>query len=228
MTIPPRFLDELRSRITLSDVIRKNVRLTRAGREFKGCCPFHNEKTPSFYVNDDKQFYHCFGCGAHGSVIDFAMRHNNLSFPEAVEMLASQAGMQVPRSAPEDIEKAKKEKSLYSLMDDAAKWMEGQLRLPANKAAYDYMKERGVTDDVMASFRIGYAPEDRQVIRKHLAGLGYTDAQMIEAGILKTSDKSKEPYAFFRERVMFPVPDRRGRIVAFGGRRASCLLLGTP
>ena len=123
MTIPPRFLDELRSRITLSDVIRKHVRLTRAGREFKGCCPFHNEKTPSFYVNDDKQFYHCFGCGAHGSVIDYVMRHDNLSFPESVEAIAMTVGMQVPKSAPEDIEKAKKEKSLYSLMDDAAKCM---------------------------------------------------------------------------------------------------------
>ncbi len=218
MSIPPRFLEDLRARITLSDVIRKHVRLTRAGREFKGCCPFHNEKTPSFYVNDDKQFFHCFGCGAHGSVIDYVMRHDNLSFPETVETLAALAGMQVPRSAPEDIEKAKKEKSLYNLMDDAAKWMEEQLRLPANKVPYQYMRERGVPDDVIASFRIGYAPDDRQAIRKHLTGLGYTDAQMIEAGILKTSDKSKEPYAFFRERVMFPVPDRRGRIVAFGGR----------
>lgn len=218
MTIPPRFLDELRARITLSDVIRKHVRLTRAGREFKGCCPFHNEKSPSFYVNDDKQFYHCFGCGAHGSVIDFVMRHDNLSFPESVESLAALAGLQVPRSEPEDIEKAKREKSLYSLMDDAAKWMEAQLRLPANKVAYDYMTDRGVSDGMIASFRIGYAPEDRQAIRKHLAGLGYTDAQMIEAGVTKTSEKSREPYAFFRERVMFPVPDRRGRIVAFGGR----------
>lgn len=194
------------------------MRLTRAGREFKGCCPFHNEKTPSFYVNDDKQFYHCFGCGAHGSVIDYVMRHDNLSFPESVEAIAMTVGMQVPKSAPEDIEKAKKEKSLYSLMDDAAKWMEDQFRLPANKIAYQYMKERGVPDDVLSSFRVGYAPEDRQMIRKHLSGLGYTDAQMIEVGIIKVSEKSKEPYAFFRERVMFPVPDRRGRIVAFGGR----------
>jgi len=216
MTIPPRFLDELRSRITLSDVVRKRVRLTRAGREFKGCCPFHNEKTPSFYVNDDKQFYHCFGCGAHGSVIDFAMRGDNLSFPEAVEALASSVGMQVPKSAPEDIEKAKREKSLYTMMDDAAKWMEAQL--PINKTAYQYVRERGVNDEIIASFRIGYTPNDMQSLRKHLAGLGYTDAQMIEGGILKTSEKAKEPYAFFRERVMFPVTDKRGRIVAFGGR----------
>lgn len=218
MSIPPRFLDELRARITVSDVVGKRVRLTRAGREFKGCCPFHNEKTPSFYVNDDKQFFHCFGCGAHGSVIDFVMRHDNLSFPESVESLAQQFGMQVPKSSPEDIEKAKKEKSLYTLLDDAAKWMEEQLRNPANKVPYDYIRGRGVPEDILNAFRVGYAPADMQILRKHLAAQGYTDAQMIDAGVLKTSEKSKEPYAFFRERIMFPVPDRRGRIVAFGGR----------
>lgn len=218
MTIPPRFLDELRSRITLSDVVRKSVRLTRAGREFKGCCPFHNEKSPSFYVNDDKQFYHCFGCGAHGSVIDYVMRHDNFSFPEAVESLAATIGMQVPQSAPEDIEKAKKEKSLYTMLDEAAKWMEAQIRKPENKVAYDYLIERGVGDDTMQSFRIGFTPNDMQGLRKHIAALGYTDSQMIEGGILKTSEKAREPYAFFRDRIMFPVPDKRGRIVAFGGR----------
>ncbi len=218
MTIPPRFLDELRARLTLSDIIGKRVRLTRAGREFKGCCPFHNEKSPSFYVNDDKQFFHCFGCGTHGSAIDFVMRHDNLSFIEAVETLAATAGMQVPQSSPADVERAKKEKDLYSLMDEAAKWMEAQLRRPENKTAYDYIKERGVPDEVLSAFRVGYVPADMQSLRKHLAEQGYTDAQMIEGGILKTSEKAREPYAFFRERVMFPVPDRRGRIVAFGGR----------
>jgi DNA primase len=218
MTIPTRFLDDLRARLTLSDVVGKRVRLTRAGREFKGCCPFHNEKTPSFYVNDDKQFFHCFGCGAHGSVIDFAMRHENLSFPEAVEALAQQVGMQVPKSSPEEVEKAKREKTLYTMLDEAAKWMEGQLRGAAGRAALKYMLDRGVPEDVMASFRIGYAPDDMQALRKYLSLQGYTDAQMIEGGLIKTSEKAKEPYAFFRERVMFPVPDRRGRIVAFGGR----------
>lgn len=218
MTIPPRFLDELRSRLTLSDLIGKRVRLTRAGREFKGCCPFHNEKTPSFYVNDDKQFFHCFGCGAHGSAIDFAMRHDNMSFPEAVESLASLVGMQVPQSTPADIEKAQKEKSLYTLTEEAAKYMEAQLRLPANAGAYGYMRERGVDDDTLHAFRVGYAPADMQAMRKHLKAQGYSDEQMVEAGLIKLSERGKEPYAFFRERVMFPVPDRRGRIVAFGGR----------
>lgn len=218
MTIPPRFLDELRARITLSEVVGKRVKLTRAGREFKGCCPFHNEKTPSFYVNDDKQFYHCFGCGAHGSAIDFVMSMDNYSFIEAVESLAVKVGMQVPQSTPQDIERSKKEKSLYTMMDEAAKFMERALREPSAKVAYDYMRERGVSEETISSFRIGYAPADMQALRKHMLGQGYTDAQMIECGLLKSSDKSKEPYAFFRERVMFPVPDRRGRIVAFGGR----------
>lgn len=219
MAIPPRFLDELRSRITLSEIVGKKVKLTRAGREYKGCCPFHNEKSPSFYVNDDKQFYHCFGCGAHGSAFDFVMNLENYSFIEAVESLAQKAGMQVPQSSPQEIEKAKTEKSLYTLMDEAAKFMERALREPGAKTAREYMlKERGVPEEVVSAFRIGYAPEDRQALRKHLAQMGYSDPQMIEAGLLKKSDKSPEPYAFFRDRVMFPVPDRRGRIVAFGGR----------
>lgn len=218
MTIPPRFLDELRSRLTLSDIIGSKVRLTRAGREFKGCCPFHKEKTPSFTVNDDKQFYHCFGCGAHGSVIDFVMSHDNMSFIEAVEALAAQAGMQVPQSSPDDIKKAQKAKSLHALLEDAAKWMEAQLRAPENADAYKYITGRGVSEELLAAYRIGFAPAGRQALRTYMTAQGYTDAQMIEAGVLRPPGKSGEPYAFFRERVMFPVPDRRGRIVAFGGR----------
>lgn len=211
-------MDELRSRLTLSDIVGKRVRLTRAGREFKGCCPFHNEKTPSFYVNDDKQFFHCFGCGAHGDAVGFVMRHDNLSFIEALEGLAAQVGMQVPQATPQEVERSKKEKSLYSLLDDAAKWMEAQLRAPEHRKAYEYMTGRGVSEELIAQFRIGFAPADGQAIRKHLLKQGYTDAQMIEAGVIRKSERGTEPYAFFRERVMFPVPDRRGRVVAFGGR----------
>lgn len=218
MAIPPRFLDELRSRLTLSDIVGRRMRLTRAGREFKGCCPFHHEKTPSFYINDDKQFYHCFGCGAHGSVIDFVMQSDNVSFIEAVEVLAGEANMEVPRQSPQDIEREKKRKDIYSLMEDATRWMEAQLRAPENRHAYDYIIGRGVPDDVLHQFRVGYAPNDGQAIRKHMQMQGYSDADMIEAGVLRPAGKSGEPYAFFRERVMFPVPDKRGRVVAFGGR----------
>lgn len=218
MTIPPRFLDEIRARVTLSEVIGKRVRLTRAGREFKGCCPFHKEKSPSFTVNDDKQFYHCFGCGAHGDVIGFVMQHGNLTFMEAVESLAAQAGMQVPKSNPADIARAEKSRDLHKLMDLAASWMQEQLRLPKNRDVLDYVRGRGISDDTLSSFRIGYAPEGRQELRAYLKGQGYTDEHLIEAGITKKSEKGAEPYVFFRERLMFPVTDRRGRIVAFGGR----------
>lgn len=218
MAIPPRFLDELRSRLTLSEIVGQSVKLTRAGREFKACCPFHTEKSPSFYVNDEKQFYHCFGCGAHGSAIDFVMQQGNLSFIEAVEGLAVRAGMEVPRQSPQEIEREQQRKGLHALMDDAARWMEQQLRAPAHAEAYRYIVERGVPEEILNAFRIGYAPGDGQAVRRHLLGQGYTDAQMIEAGVLRPAGRGSQPYAFFRDRIMFPVPDRRGRVVAFGGR----------
>jgi DNA primase len=218
MSIPPRFLDELRTRLNLSDIIGRSVRLTRAGREFKGCCPFHNEKTPSFTVNDDKQFYHCFGCGAHGDVVGFMMQANNLSFIEALEALAQEAGLQIPEQSPQAIQQAKKEKGLHALMEDATRWMEDQLRDPSNSEAYRYITERGMPEELLRSFRVGYAPADRQALRNFLKSQDYTDKQMIEAGVLRPAGKSGEPYAFFRERIMFPVMDRRGRIVAYGGR----------
>lgn len=211
-------MDELRGRLNLSDIVGRTVRLTRAGREFKGCCPFHTEKTPSFYVNDDKQFYHCFGCGAHGDAIGFLMQNSNLSFIEAIESLAGEAGMQVPKSSPQAVAKAKEEKSLYALMEDATKWMEAQLRAPANKDAYRYILERGNSEEELNAFRVGYAPHDGQAIRLAMKALEYTDAQMIECGVLRAGKDGREPYAFFRERIMFPVPDRRGRVVAYGGR----------
>ena len=218
MSISPRFMDELRTRLTLSDIIGRKVRLTRAGREFKGCCPFHNEKTPSFYVNDDKQFYHCFGCGAHGDAIGFAMQHDNLSFIEALETLASEAGMEVPKQSPQEVKRAKEEKNLYTLMEEATKWMESQLRDTANIEAYRYITDRGNSEEALRAFRVGYAPADGQAVRKAMQALGYTDEQMIEVGVLRTGKNGKSPYAFFRERIIFPVPDRRGRVVAFGGR----------
>lgn len=218
MTIPPRFLDDIRARLGLSDVVGKRVRLVRAGREFKGCCPFHQEKSASFYVNDDKQFFHCFGCGAHGDVIGFVMRYDNLSFVEAVESLTAQAGLEVPKPSSEEIQRAEKARDLHALMDAAARWMEDQLRAPANKNIMEYVTGRGLGAETIASFRLGYAPGDRQAMRKFLLAEKFTDAQMIEAGLIKKSENSAEPYACFRDRVMFPVTDRRGRIVAFGGR----------
>lgn len=218
MTIPPRFFDELRMRLTLSEIIGKRVSLTRAGREFKACCPFHGEKTPSFTVNDDKQFYHCFGCGAHGDVIGFVMQHDNLSFIEAVEVLAAEAGMQVPKPSPQEVERAKKEKDLHSLLEEATRFFEKALFAAKNKEAQNYLQERQMSEEMRSAFRIGFAPADGQALRKALKEKDYSDEDMITAGVLRRSDKGGEPYSFFRERIMFPVTDRRGRVVAFGGR----------
>ncbi len=219
MTLGSHFLDELRNRVTLSEVIGRRVKVTRAGREYKACCPFHHEKTPSFTVNDDKQFYHCFGCGAHGDVIKFVMEHDNLSFMDAVEMLAAEAGMQVPKQTPQERAQMKEERDLYDLLEDATQYFENCLQEPRNSEALNYLLERGISHETIKAFRIGFAPDDPQVMRKFLTDKGYKDAEMIKAAVLRPGkDKKKEPYAFFRDRVMFPVPDRRGRIVAFGGR----------
>lgn len=218
MSIPSRFMDEIRNRLTLSDIIGRRISVTRAGREFKACCPFHKEKTPSFTINDDKQFYHCFGCGAHGDVIGFVMQHDNLSFMDAVESLAAEAGLDVPKPDPKAIAKAEKTKDLHSLMDEATSWMQAQLVRPENTDVLEYLEGRGISEATRAQFRIGYTPPDAQALRQHLAGKNYTDTQMLDAGILKKSNKGGEPYVFFRDRVMFPVADRRGRVVAYGGR----------
>ncbi|MGH1398166.1 MAG: DNA primase [Alphaproteobacteria bacterium] len=218
MSLSPRFLDEIRNRLTLSDIIGRRISVKRAGREFKACCPFHNEKSPSFTINDDKQFYHCFGCGAHGDVIGFVMQHDNLDFINAVEMLSADAGLQMPKPDPQAAKRAEKEKSLYDLMDEATKFFAAQLTNPANTDIQDYLDTRGLGGVTQESFRLGYAPADGQALRKHLSAQGFTDTMMIEAGVLKQSTKGGEPYIFFRDRVMFPVADRRGRIVAFGGR----------
>lgn len=218
MSIHARFLDDIRNRLTLSDVIGQRIPVTRAGREFKACCPFHKEKTPSFTINDDKQFYHCFGCGAHGDVVNFVMQHDNLPFPEAVELLAGQAGLQVPKFSPEESKKAKEQKDLYTLMDEAAKWFEDQLCDPRNTDMMAYLQKRGLKSETIAEFRLGFAPADHQALRKHLSLKGYTDRQMIDVGLVKQGKAGKEPYVFFRERIMVPVLDRRGRVVAFGGR----------
>lgn len=219
MSFSPRFTQDLRDRLTLSEIIGRRVKLVRAGREFKGCCPFHREKSPSFYVNDEKQFYHCFGCGAHGDAVGFVMQHDNLSFPEAIELLATQVGMEVPKQSFEDKEYSKKEKSLYALCDESAKWFEAQLHDPKNKEVLNYISGRGLSSETLNAFRLGYAPSDDQALRNVLLAQGFTDAQMIEAGVLKLSTtQGREPYSFFRDRLIFPVADARGRIVAFGGR----------
>ncbi|PCJ00281.1 MAG: DNA primase [Alphaproteobacteria bacterium] len=218
MSLSPHFLDELRNRLTLSEIIGRRIKVTRAGRESKACCPFHSEKSPSFTINDDKQFYHCFGCGAHGDVIGFIMKHDNLAFMDAVETLAAEAGMQVPKQTPQAAAKAKKEKDLYELLEDTTVFFEQHLRDSRNADALNYLLERGLSQEIIAEFKVGFAPDDGQALRKFLSAKDYTDKDMIKAGVLRPSTRGGDPYAFFRDRVMFPVPDRRGRTVAFGGR----------
>ena len=218
MSLSPHFLQELRNRVTLSEIIGRKIRVTRAGREFKACCPFHGEKTPSFTINDQKQFYHCFGCGAHGDAIGFLMQHDNLSFIDAIEVLAAEAGMQVPKQSPQEVKKAQRQKDLFALMEEATQFFQQMLFEPFNRDALNYIRDRGLDDEVLSTYRVGYAPDDGQALRKYLLAKGYPDAEMKEAGLTKDSSRGGDPYTFFRGRIMFPVPDRRGRVVAFGGR----------
>lgn len=218
MSFPPAFLDELRARLPLSEVVGKRIRLIRAGREFKACCPFHNEKSASFYVNDDKQFFHCFGCGAHGDIIGFTMRHDRLSFPEAIEALAGLAGLPVPRDTPVEKEKFDAEKRLYQLLERASAWFAEQLFTPQGREALAYLNKRGLSDDAIRRFHLGFAPNDGQALIKKLSGEGFKVEDMLNLGLARRNEERGDIYGFFRNRVMFPVGDRRGRVVAFGGR----------
>lgn len=212
-------MDEIRVRVPLSEVIGGRMKLTRAGHEFKGCCPFHREKSPSFTVNDQKGFYHCFGCGAHGDVIGFLMQHDNVGFRDAVEDLAARAGLQVPQQTPEDIQKYERRSDLYSLVDDTSRWFEAQLQETGNARALAYLKDRGLDNETLATFRVGYAPEDTDSLFNFLKQKGYKASDMVEAGVVRNSTYAgKSPYSFFRGRIIFPVADMRGRVVAFGGR----------
>jgi len=220
--VEPRYLEELRTRIDLSDIVGSRVALTKAGKEFKACCPFHNEKTPSFYVNDDKHLWHCFGCGAHGDAVAFVMRHDNLPFPDAVEHLAQVAGMDPPQVTPEDRAVAVRRRDLWRVVEEACRFYEARLWSEDGGNARNYLLGRGVTEDTMAHFRLGWAPDDGHALRRHLRDLGIEEEDGIEAGVLA---KGKErdgrigaPYAFLRSRVIFPIGDAQGRVVAFGGR----------
>lgn len=217
-----RFLDELRSRLTLSEIIGKRLKLSRAGREYKACCPFHNEKTPSFYINDAKGFFHCFGCGAHGDVVTFRMRHDNLTFMEAIETLCLDAGIPVPVSDPKANEKYDEIQRLQQVMENVTKWYEAQLKHPPNGFALRYLRERGINDDMIHQFRIGYAPNNWDSLREAMIAKEIALADLVTLGLLRHStreDKAhQKPYSFFRGRIIFPVTDAKGRVIAFGGR----------
>lgn len=203
--------------MSLADLVGKRVRLTRKGREFGGLCPFHNEKTPSFYVVEDKGFFHCFGCGAHGDAIGWVMRSENLDFIEAIERLAEIAGIAVPQQTPQEREKAQRQKTLLEALAAAAKFYEEQLWSRSGARGREYLASRGLDDETMRRFRLGWAGEDRSALRRALTP-EFSPQLLVEAGLLHTSDRGGEPYDFFRERVIFPIGDRAGRVIAFGGR----------
>lgn len=215
MSLTPAFLDELRARTSLSALIGKTTKLIKAGREHKGCCPFHNEKTPSFYVNDDKGFYHCFGCSAHGDAIRWMTDQRGLPFIDAVKELVQAAGMEMPAQDKRSAERAERAQSLHDVMAAAAEWFGQQLDGLEGAPARDLLQRRGISDATRRTFGFGYAPDARGKLRAALKQFG--DPMLIEAGLL-ISVEGKDPYDRFRGRLMIPIRDQRGRIIAFGGR----------
>lgn len=215
MALPAAFLDELRARTPIAAVVGRRVKLARSGRNMKGCCPFHNEKTPSFYVYEDA--YHCFGCGAHGDAISFVMQSQGLGFMEAVEALAGEAGLDVPKPSPEAAETERHRLDLSDVLARAEKFFQARLHLPEGRAALDYLRGRGLTDDTIARFGLGWSGDGRGALGTELSRDGITAEQLFEAGLLRENEAGERRDLFYN-RVMFPIRDRRGRVISFGGR----------
>jgi DNA primase len=218
MRFPPSLLDEIRARLPVSQVVARKVPLKRAGREFKGLSPFKQERTPSFTVNDQKGFYHCFASGEHGDIFTFLVKTEGLSFPEAVERLAQEAGVPMPKASPRDAEVEDERARLYALVAAAAKFFEAQLAARSGEEARRYLDKRGLGREAIARFRLGYAPNSRSALKEHLAQAGYSTAEMVAAGMLIAGDDIPVARDRFRHRVMFPITDLKGRVIAFGGR----------
>src|SRR4051794_14268261 len=218
MRFTPQFLDELRARLSVSEVVGKRVKLKKAGREWKGLSPFQQEKTPSFYVNDQKGFYHDFSSGKHGDIISFLMETEGVGFTEAVERLAAMAGVALPAATPEAARHEQRRKTLYDVMELAAKFFADTLASRNGAKARGYLGDRAISPTVQLQFRIGYAPPDRFALKEHLGSHGIPVEDMVEAGLLVSGDDIPVPYDRFRDRVMFPIADLRGRVIAFGGR----------
>ncbi|MCA1458618.1 DNA primase [Bradyrhizobium sp. BRP22] len=218
MRFTPHFLDELRARLPVSDVVGKRVRLKKAGKEWKGLSPFQQEKTPSFTVNDQKGFYHDFSSGKHGNIFDFVMETEGVSFPEAVERLAAMAGMPLPAVTPDAARHEQRRKTLHDVMELAAKFFVDTLASRNGAKARGYLADRAISPATQLQFRLGYAPPERFALKEHLGGQGISTEDMVEAGLLVAGDDIPVPYDRFRDRVMFPITDLRGRVIAFGGR----------
>ncbi|MGY2272813.1 MULTISPECIES: DNA primase [Pseudomonas] len=219
--IPQSFIDDLLNRTDIVDVVSSRVQLKKAGKNYTACCPFHKEKTPSFSVSPDKQFYYCFGCGAGGNALGFLMDHDNLDFPQAIEDLAKAAGMEVPREESGRAHKPRQptDSPLYPLLTAAADFYRQALKShPQRKAAVDYLKGRGLTGEIARDFGLGFAPPGWDNLYKHLSSDTLQQKAMIDAGLLVENAETGKRYDRFRDRVMFPIRDSRGRIIAFGGR----------
>lgn len=213
------FLQTLRDRLSLSEVIRPHVKLTRKGREYSGLCPFHKEKSPSFTVSDEKGFYHCFGCGAHGDIFDFVMQKQNMPFMESVELLAHLLGLEVPKlqaQSSSELSQPKPDVTLYQVMEAACCWYQQQLNLTSGASARAYFAQRGLLPQTIVDFRLGYAPE--QGLQAALQKQGFSEKILIEAGLIGRAEERDSTYDRFRNRLMFPIWDGKGRVIAFGGR----------
>ncbi len=222
-------LEEFKARLPIADIVGRYVRLVRHGREFTGLCPFHQEKTPSFTVSQEKGFYHCFGCNQHGNAVDFIMAVEGLEFGQAIVRLADLTGLPSPARSGKKTTEA--EKNLYHANEAAARWFSGCLSGPSGKEARAYLERRGLEPDVISRYGLGYAPSDRQALKRALTSEGFTDEQLVKVGLLIRPDDGGGTYDRFRHRVMFPISDRRGRIVGFGGRAlgdARAKYLNTP
>lgn len=232
MRFPPAFLDEIRDRLTVSQVVARKVALKRKGRELAGLSPFKAEKTPSFYVNDQKGFYHCFSSGEHGDIFDFLMKTEGLSFPEAVERLAAEAGLPMPRISAEEGRQEDQRTRLLAAVEASAAYFEAQLRGPGGAEARRYLEKRGLDRGTIARFRLGYAPPGRSALKDHLAGLGFSAEEMALSGMIVAGADIPVSYDRFRHRVIFPIADLKDRTVAFGGRAldpdASAKYLNSP
>ncbi len=218
MRFPPSFLDDVKARLPVSDVVRRRVKLVKAGREWKGLSPFNAEKTPSFFVNDQKMAWFDLSAGKNGNIFDFVMETEGLSFPEAVERLAGEAGLALPRATPEAEAQEERRAGLHEALDMAADFFAATLNGPSGRPAREYLAQRGVTTEAQKQFRLGYALPEKYALRDHLAARGIAKETMVEAGLLIHGEDIAVPYDRFRDRIMFPIADRSGRPIAFGGR----------
>jgi DNA primase len=218
MRFTPQFLEELRARLPVSEVVGRRVKLKKAGREWRGLSPFQQEKTPSFFVNDQKQAWFDFSSGKNGNIFDFLMQTEGVSFPEAVERLANMAGLPLPAVTPDAARHEARRKTLHDVMELAAKFFAETLASRFGAKARGYLADRAISPATQVQFRLGYAPPDRFALKEHLGAQGIPVEDMVETGLLIGGDDIPVPYDRFRDRVMFPITDVRGRVIAFGGR----------